>query len=81
MSTRPKTASCAQCVPQPGNAAGGTRSAEEYGYASGTILGSPGYLRVKVDADGAAKIQFVRSALDGNTRDKNGTVIDSYEIQ
>ena len=70
-----------QCVPQPGNAAGGTRSAEEYGYASGTILGSPGYLRVKVDADGAAKIQFVRSALDGNTRDKNGTVIDSYEIQ
>ena len=37
-----------QCVPQPGNARGGTRSAEEYGYASGTILGSPGYLRVRV---------------------------------
>ncbi|MEI7878109.1 MAG: metallophosphoesterase, partial [Planctomycetota bacterium] len=70
-----------QCVPQPGNSAGGTRSAEEYGYASGTILGSPGYLRVKMGTDGAAKVEFVRSALDGNARDKNGTIVDSYEIK
>ena len=40
-----------QCVPQPGNVAGGTRSAAEYGYNSGTIFGSPGYLRVRVTAE------------------------------
>ncbi len=51
-----------QCVPQPGNLRGNTRSAEMYGYKSGVILGSPGYLRVKVGAD-KATVDFVRSGL------------------
>lgn len=37
-----------QEVPQPGDPHGSTRSAAEYGYRSGTILGSSGYLRVTV---------------------------------
>jgi hypothetical protein len=73
-----------QCVPQPGNPAGGTRNAEGYGYRSGTIVGSPGYLRVKV-APEAAKVEFVRSAIEGGDprrreREANGTVVDSYEL-
>ncbi|MFN9077809.1 MAG: metallophosphoesterase, partial [bacterium] len=52
-----------QCVPQPGNLAGNTRSAEEYGYASGTLHGSPGHLRVSMAADGTAKVEFVRTAI------------------
>ncbi|MFM7053090.1 MAG: hypothetical protein ACKOYN_13315, partial [Planctomycetota bacterium] len=52
-----------QCVPQPGNLAGNTRSAEEYGYASGTLYGSPGHLRVRMSADGVAKVEFVRTAI------------------
>jgi arylsulfatase A-like enzyme/predicted phosphodiesterase len=51
-----------QCVPQPGNLAGNTRSAEEYGYASGTLHGSPGHVRVSMAADGTAKVEFVRTA-------------------
>ena len=51
-----------QCVPQPGNLAGGTRSAEHYGYASGKILGSPGHVRVRVAPEGA-KVEFVRTAI------------------
>ena len=41
-----------QAVPQPGFAGNGKppRSATEYGYISGTILGSPGHLRVTVSA-------------------------------
>jgi hypothetical protein len=50
-------------VPQPGNLAGNTRSAEEYGYASGTLHGSPGHLRVGVAADGTAKVEFIRTAI------------------
>ena len=40
-----------QEVPQPGDPKGSTRSAAEYGYKSGVILGSSGYLRVSVGAD------------------------------
>ncbi|MFM1822095.1 MAG: hypothetical protein RI967_361 [Planctomycetota bacterium] len=82
-----------QCVPQPGNLAGGTRSAGEYGYASGTILGSPGSMRVSVAADGVAKVEFVRTAVGGDVGagtgrgrgnrgavEVNGSVPDSYEI-
>lgn len=50
-----------QCVPQPGNAAGGTRSAPEYGYRSGVIFASPGYLRVHVGAE-HARVEYVRLA-------------------
>lgn len=52
-----------QCVPQPGNLGGNTRSAAEYGYASGTLFGSPGHLRVGIAADGTAKVEFVRTAI------------------
>ena len=82
-----------QCVPQPGNIAGGTRSAEEYGYASGTILGSPGYMRVRVEADGTAKLELVRTVAEGAatgggrrggggaSKEANGAVVDRYEIK
>ena len=83
-----------QCVPQPGNIAGGTRSAEEYGYASGTILGSPGYMRVRIEADGTAKLEFVRTVAAGApaggnrrgggaaaSKEANGSVVDRYEIK
>ncbi len=65
-----------QCVPQPGNPAGNTRSAAEYGYASGTILGSPGHVRVRVAPTGA-KVEFVRTGTDAGGAD---AVRDSYEI-
>lgn len=70
-----------QCVPQPGNPNGGTRSASEYGYVSGEILGSPGHLRVRVSPE-ATTVDFVRAALPGarNERD-NGSVAASYAIQ
>lgn len=74
-----------QCVPQPGNPRGGTRSAEEYGYKSGTILGSPGYLRVRV-GEQQAKVEFVRTSLASDNRgtrrsgdEANGTVLHTWE--
>ena len=75
-----------QCLPQPGNPQGGTRSAEDYGYRSGTILGSPGYLRLFVSPE-QTKVEFVRSnALPpegGRNRtrlESNGTVMHSYVL-
>lgn len=48
-----------QEVPQPGNPGGGRlpRSAAEYGYRSGTVLGGSGYLRIKV-SPASATIEF-----------------------
>ncbi len=75
-----------QCVPQPGNALGGTRSAQEYGYASGTILGSPGHMRVKVTPE-KATVDFVRASLGQPTaggrseREANGAVVASYDLK
>lgn len=74
-----------QCVPQPGNPLGGTRSAAEYGYVGGTILGSPGHLRVRVTPD-AATIEFVRAALEeasgrGGERELNGSVVHAYTLR
>jgi len=40
-----------QEVPQPGDPKGSIRSAAEYGYKSGVILGSSGYLRLTVMSD------------------------------
>ena len=85
-----------QCVPQPGNLGGNTRSAADYGYASGTILGSPGHVRVRV-APKEATVEFVRTALPGGAQagggqggrrgrdgggvaEPNGTVADRYTI-
>jgi predicted phosphodiesterase len=60
-----------QEVPQPGDPRGGTRTAEEYGYKSGTIIGSSGHLRVLVSS-GKTKVEYVRT---------DGSVADSYSIQ
>ena len=75
-----------QCVPQPGNAQGGTRSAAEYGYAGGVILGSPGHLRVRVEP-AQATVEYVRAATDGTLRNggngadgANASVVRSYAI-
>ena len=82
-----------QCVPQPGNLGGNTRSAAEYGYASGTILGSPGHLRISIAGDATATVEFVRTAIEGEAApgserrrrggaaaEANGAVVDRYEI-
>lgn len=73
-----------QCVPQPGNSRGGTRSAAEYGYKGGTILGSPGHIEVTV-ADTGAKVAFIRSSLEASdpkrTRDNNAAVVAEYELK
>ncbi len=74
-----------QCVPQPGNLDGGTRSAPEYGYKSGTIFGSPGHVRVRVAPD-TATVEFVRAALpsghapDSRGPDANRSIIDRYTL-
>lgn len=73
-----------QCVPQPGNERSSTNSAAEYGYASGTILASPGHLRIHVSAQ-EARVEFVRSA-GGATRRRdappqsNRQVAHSYSL-
>lgn len=49
-----------QEVPQPGDPKGSTRSAAEYGYKTGVILGSSGYLRVKMSPD-KATVEYVKT--------------------
>jgi predicted phosphodiesterase len=49
-----------QEVPQPGDPKGSTRSAAEYGYKSGVILGSSGHLRVAISAS-QATVDYVRT--------------------
>lgn len=63
-----------QLVPQPGYPGNGRapRSAAEYGYVNGTILGSSGHLRVSVSAQ-QAKVDYVR------TQRQHG-VAHSYQI-
>jgi predicted phosphodiesterase len=84
-----------QCVPQPGNPAGNTRSAAQYGYTSGTLHGSPGHVRINVAPD-SASVEFVRTAVaggeqgggqggggrrgGGGAKEPNGTIIDRYEL-
>jgi len=66
-----------QEVPQPSHARGdSTRSAEEYGYKSGTVLGSSGYLRVHISPK-EAKVEYVKSAMNGD----DPTIADHYEIK
>jgi hypothetical protein len=85
-----------QCVPQPGNPRGNTRTATQYGYASGTLHGSPGHVRVRVETD-KATVEFVRTALagaEGNERgnqnrrgtggaggEANAAIVHSYTIE
>lgn len=72
-----------QEVPQPGCPGDGKapRSAAEYGYAGGTILGSSGHMRVSV-APEKVKVDYVRSVLpkDESGPLKNGAVADHYEL-
>jgi hypothetical protein len=66
-----------QEVPQPGHSRGEpTGSAKEYGYLSGTVLGSSGHVRVSVAAAGAV-VEYVRSRLAGG----NGEVADRYTLR
>jgi hypothetical protein len=51
-----------QECPQPGDSRGSTRSAAEYGYKSGVILGSSGYLRVTVSPE-LAKVEYVKTVV------------------
>ena len=49
-----------QEVPQPGDPRGNTRSAADYGYKGGVLLGGSGHLRVLVSASQAA-VEYVRT--------------------
>ncbi len=64
-----------QEVPQPGDPRGSTRSAAEYGYRSGVILSSSGYLRITVLAE-QAKVDYVRTDAG-----KGSTVAHSYGLR
>lgn len=85
-----------QCVPQPGNLRGNTRTATQYGYTSGTLHGSPGHVRVRVEAE-KTTVEFVRTAPadapNGNARgnqsrrgdgrdggEANAAIVHSYTI-
>ena len=62
-----------QEVPQPGDPKGSTRSAAEYGYKRGVILGSSGYLRVTVSKAKAA-VEYIKTSAENR-------VADRYEIK
>jgi hypothetical protein len=66
-----------QEVPQPSFAReNATSSAVDYGYLSGTLLGSSGHLRVTV-SPAKATVEYVRSRLTAG----NGDVMDRYDIR
>ena len=64
-----------QECPQPGDPRGNTRSAAEYGYKSGVILGSPGYLRVTI-SETSARVEYVKTA-----DPKGETIADAYSLK
>ena len=73
-----------QLVPQPGHIKtqnGAPRSAAEYGYHDGVLLGNSGHLRVSVTPT-LATIDYVRSVLPGEEAGgpQNGEVVHSYTI-
>jgi hypothetical protein len=71
-----------QLVPQPGHPrTGHTNSAAEYGYLSGEIQSSSGYIRVRVDPD-SARADYVRTYLptSESQRNRNGEVSFSYLV-
>jgi predicted phosphodiesterase len=66
-----------QLVPQPGHARSDTvRSAPEYGYLSGTLLGPPGIVRVRVGPS-KAEVEYVRPRTNATT---GGEVADRYAL-
>ena len=71
-----------QEVPQPGYPRyDNTRSATEYGYTNGSLLPSPGNLRIRVEPDKAI-VEYVRVVLPSNeaTQMTNSTVSFKYEV-
>lgn len=54
-----------QEVPQPGDPNGSSRSAAEYGYTNGVILGSSGYLRVSVSSE-QVRVEYLRASPTGS---------------
>jgi hypothetical protein len=71
-----------QEVPQPSTIrSDSTNSAAEYGYINGDILGSSGYLRVKVTSE-LVTVEYVRTYLPQNERpgQQNGQVDYNYSI-
>lgn len=72
-----------QEVPQPGYPGNGRtpRSAAEYGYRSGTLLGSPGYLRVEVGSAGVTVCYFQPGDSTGDASAKPaGRLADTYRV-
>jgi len=68
-----------QLVPQPGsNRYGNVRTAEEYGYRTGTIFNTPGYLKIDVSHNKAI-INYIQSS--GDLKHKNKDIIYSYIIE
>jgi hypothetical protein len=71
-----------QEVPQPGYAGNGRppRSAAEYGYRRGTILGSPGHLRVTVSP--TTTFSYVRPDTSANSGSGllGGRVLHTYTV-
>lgn len=70
-----------QEVPQPATP-GSPNPGAEYGYVSGTVLPSPGYLRISVTPE-SARVEYIGSAVEGTTRSTgtNGAVIYSYILK
>lgn len=72
-----------QEVPQPCaiNSQSGPNLAAQYGYTSGTILSSSGYLRVTVRPKSVV-VQYIRTWLPANetSTQHNGEIADSYTI-
>jgi predicted phosphodiesterase len=73
-----------QCLPQPGNRGDGSppRNAAEYSYTSGTLLGSPGYMRVRI-APEALTAELIRSYEPAaqNQKNINHAVAFSYSLK
>ncbi|MBU6173946.1 MAG: metallophosphoesterase, partial [Planctomycetes bacterium] len=71
-----------QEIPQPGHPrSGNTNSAKEYGYVSGEIQSSSGFVRVRVGEE-SARADYVRTYLpnaESQSR-KNGDVSFSYTV-
>jgi len=70
-----------QAVPQPGDPKGSTRSAADYGYKTGVILGSSGHLRIAVSQSDVTA-DYVRSVLpqDETADRKNRQLARSYTL-
>ena len=72
-----------QLVPQPGHSANNSNNqAESYGYTTGKILSSSGYLKVTISKT-TATVEYIKSYLPAmeNDRNKNAMIEYSYSIE